>query len=93
MSTSGSPNPEQLDLGLRPDQDDAIRRAAATLGVTCSEFVAASALDRAHELLAEQREFLLDAGAWEAFVRLLDQPPPSSAPLVELFTRPSRVEH
>jgi uncharacterized protein (DUF1778 family) len=81
----------RLNLRLRAADDELIRRAAAQAGQTVSEFLTSSAVQRAHEVLADQRTFVLDEGTWDAFTALLDQPPRPDPRLVELFSRPLRI--
>jgi uncharacterized protein (DUF1778 family) len=42
-------------------------------------------------VLADQREFVLDQGAWDRFVAALDRPIRPDPRLVELFARPKRI--
>lgn len=82
----------RLNLRLTQEDDELIRRAAFTVGQTVSEFLSASAIDHAHEVLANQRHFVLDEETWDAFVGLLDQPARPDPRLTELFARPQRIE-
>jgi len=79
------------NLRLRADDDELIRRAAAETGETVTEFLTASAVARAHEVLADQRSFELDAETWDEFLALLDRPARPDGRLVELFARPQRI--
>lgn len=81
----------RLNLRLRATDDDLIRRAAGTVGQSVSEFIASSALERAQDVLADQRLFLLDGEAWDQFVDALDRPVRPDPRLVELFARPQRI--
>lgn len=81
----------RLNLRLRAADDELIRRAAAQSGQSVSEFLTSSAIDRAHELLADQRDFVLDEDTWDAFTRVLDEPARPDPRLVELFARPQRI--
>ena len=81
----------RLNLRLRAADDELIRQAAAQTDQSVSEFLTSSALDRAHEVLADQREFVLDEATWAEFMRLLDEPPRADPRLVELFARPKRI--
>jgi uncharacterized protein (DUF1778 family) len=56
-----------------------------------SEFLTITAVERAHEVLADQRELTIDAATWDAFTTLLDEPPRPDPRLVELFARPQRI--
>lgn len=81
----------RLNLRLRATDDELIRRAAAQSGQSVSEFLTSSAIDRAHQLLADQRDFVLDEDTWDEFTRLLDEPARPDPRLVELFARPQRI--
>lgn len=81
----------RLNLRLRATDDELIRHAAEQTGQSVSEFLTTSAVERAHEVLADQRTFVLDAETWNEFVALLDQPVRPDPRLVELFARPSRI--
>lgn len=88
------PAAKSARLNLRlSDEDDALLREAATrLGQTVSEFLTGSAVDRAHEVLADQRHFDLDEETWNRFVAMLDAPAEPEPALVALFSRPRRIE-
>jgi len=79
------------NLRLRADDDELIRQAAAQTGETVTEFLTASAVARAHEVLADQRSFVLDPDTWDEFLDLLDRPVRPDGRLVELFARPQRI--
>lgn len=81
----------RLNLRLRATDDELIRRAAAQTGQSVSEFLTTSAVERAHEVLLDQREFALDESQWDEFTRLLDEPARPDPRLVELFARPQRI--
>lgn len=81
----------RLNLRLTPADDDLIRHAADAVGQSVTEFLTASALDRAHDVLADQRHVVLDAATWDAFLTLLDRPASRDPRLVELFARPQRI--
>ena len=61
------------NLRLRAADDALIRRAAEATGQTVTEFLTSSALERAHETLADQRTCELDEATWTQFVKLLDE--------------------
>jgi uncharacterized protein (DUF1778 family) len=83
----------RLNLRLLGADDELIRLAAAQTGQSVTQFLTSSAVDRAHEVLADQRTFMLDAETWDSFVALLDEPPRPDPRLVELFARPKRITH
>jgi uncharacterized protein (DUF1778 family) len=87
MTTKGA----RLNVRLRASDDELIRRAADTVGQTVSEFLTASARERAFDVLADQREFVLDQATWDRFVAALDRPIRPDPRLVELFARPKRI--
>src|SRR3546814_1071708 len=81
----------RLNLRLRAADDELIRHAASQTGQSVTEFLTTSAIERAHEVLADQRRFVLDEATWDEFVALLDAPVRPDARLVELFARPERI--
>ncbi len=81
----------RLNVRLRAADDDLIRRAAETVGQTVTEFLTTSAVERAHDVLASQRSFVLDDDAWARFSAALDRPVRPDPRLVELFARPQRI--
>jgi uncharacterized protein (DUF1778 family) len=81
----------RLNLRLSGDDDELIRLAAEHTGQSVTQFLTSSAIDRAHEVLADQRTFVLDGATWDTFVALLDEPPRPDPRLVELFARPKRI--
>ncbi len=83
----------RVNLRLRADDDELIRRAAQTTGQTVTEFLTSSAVERAHDVLADQRTFVLDDPTWDEFVALLDEPVRPDPRLAALFARPQRIEH
>lgn len=88
----GTTKEARLNLRLRASDDELIRHAAEQTGQTVSEFLTSSAVERAHEVLTDQRVFVLDDDTWEQFLALLDQPVAADQRLVELFQRAPRIE-
>lgn len=82
----------RLNLRLNQGDDQLIKRAAQSLGLTVSDFLTTSAVDRAHEVMADQKHFALDEDTWNAFVAILDEPARPDPRLVELFARPQRLQ-
>jgi uncharacterized protein (DUF1778 family) len=82
----------RLNLRLNGEDDALLRQAAQALGQSVSEFMTNSAVERAHEVLADQRHFVLDAETWDRFVAALDSPAEPDPALVALFSRPRRIE-
>ncbi|HJQ00705.1 MAG TPA: DUF1778 domain-containing protein [Jatrophihabitans sp.] len=81
----------RLNLRLN-DQDNAlVRQAAQLVGQSVTEFLTSSGVERAHEVLADQRHFTLDAATWDRFVAALDEPVEPDPALVALFSRRRRI--
>lgn len=64
-----------------------IDEAAAVLGKTRTEFMIDTARRQAIDVLLDQRLFVLDGGAYEAFVQALDNPPAPGPKLKRLVAR------
>lgn len=82
----------RLNLRLNDDDVALLREAASALGQSVSEFLTDSGVERAHEVLADQRHFVLDDETWARFVSVLDVPAEPEPALVALFARPRRIE-
>jgi uncharacterized protein (DUF1778 family) len=67
----------RLNLRVTDRQDHLIRRAAAALDKSVTEFVLESVALEAERVLAEQRWFMLSEAEWDRFHELLDQPLPA----------------
>lgn len=80
-----------MNVRLRAADDELIRRAAEQTGQSLSEFLTTAAIERAHEVLADQRDLVVHEGTWDEFIRLLDEPARPDPRLVELFARPQRI--
>jgi len=83
---------EKLDLRLTPDAKRKLRAAADVAHRSVSEFVLATALTRADELLSEQRDLRLTRAEWTRFMQALDAPPRSHARMEKLLREPSVFE-
>lgn len=79
----------KLDLRLTPEAKRTLSAAAHAAHCTVTQFVLASALERAAETLTERQRFELDPGQWEAFMTALDAPPRVVPELQRLFREPS----
>ncbi len=76
-------------INLRVDDGDRslIDRAAALLGKTRTQFMIDSAKQHAADVVLDQRLFKLDADHYDAFMEVLDNPPPPDAKLRTLMRR------
>ena len=77
------------DFRVDAETDRLVRHAAQTAEQTLTEFVVDAAVVEAERLLADRREFVLDAEQWERFVELLDRSPQHNPGLEKLFAKPS----
>jgi uncharacterized protein (DUF1778 family) len=73
----------RIESGTRQLIDD----AAAVLGKTRTEFMIESARRQAVDVLLDQRLFALDPDRYDAFVHVLDNPPPPGPKLKALLRR------
>jgi uncharacterized protein (DUF1778 family) len=68
-------------------QEDLIRRAAALIDTSMSEFILETAVSRAEEVLAERTWFTSSAEKYEEFLDRLDAPWPDTGKFQALFSR------
>ena len=87
-----SPRSEKLDLRLTPEAKRKIAAAAKAKHCSLTDFVLRSAIDRADEILSDQRTFFLDETQWQAFQAALDAPPRDVPRMRRLLNEPSAVE-
>jgi uncharacterized protein (DUF1778 family) len=87
-----SPRSEKLDLRLTPEAKLKIAAAAAAKHCSLTDFVLRSAIDRADEVLSDQRTFFLNEEQWNAFQSALDAPPRDHPRMRRLLNEPSAVE-
>ena len=64
---------------------DLIDNAASALGKTRTDFIVESARKQAVDVLLDQQYFALEGEQYEAFLRVLDAPPPPNARLKRLM--------
>ncbi len=78
---------EPMSLRVDHETRSLIDRAAEALGQTRTEFMLASARERATEILLNQSLFVLDGREWSNFVSALDEAPEADAELRALLSR------
>jgi uncharacterized protein (DUF1778 family) len=85
----GSPGDSKGSINLRIEAGTRrlIDDAAAVLGKTRTEFMVESARRQAVDVLLDQRLFALDAARYDAFMQVLDNPPPPGPRLRALLRR------
>ena len=76
-----------INLRVPQQTRDLIDTAAAAVGKSRTEFMLESARQHAVDVLLDQRLFVLDAEQHNAFMRVLDSPPPPNAKLKKLLAR------
>lgn len=76
-----------INLRIEAQTRRLIDDAAAVLGKTRTEFMIDSARRQAIDVLLDQRLFTLDAVRYDAFVRVLDDPPAPGPKLRALLRR------
>jgi len=81
----------RLNFRLSPDQEQALRHAAALTGQSVSGFVLSTAVEHAHELLARANRIELSEAAFRQFVAALEQPAEAVPELARLAKRKSRI--
>ncbi|CCK64984.1 Protein of unknown function [Mycobacterium canettii CIPT 140070017] len=81
----------RLNFRLSPEQEQALRHAAALTGQSLSGFVLSAAVDHAHDLLARANRIELSEAAFRRFVAALDEPGEAAPELVRLARRKSRI--
>ena len=76
-----------INMRVLPSVRDTIDAAANLQKVDITVFIQQAALSQAHSVLVEQRDFVLEAKAFEAFDNELSAEPKSLAGMKELFKR------
>lgn len=61
-------------------------------GQNLTQFVVSSAYEKAEQVLADQRSFVLSGSRWNAFVAALDKPIRRHDRLARLLSEPSILE-
>lgn len=76
---------ERFNLRATPEQHVLIRQAADRVGRSYTDFILESATEKAVDVLADRRIFILDDERWNAFVAAVDAPAQPVPALVALF--------
>ncbi|MCL2463781.1 MAG: DUF1778 domain-containing protein [Micrococcales bacterium] len=80
---------ERIALRVTGEQKATIAAAADMLGRSVTDFAVATTLERANEVLADQRVFHVSADRLAQFERLLTAPVTPNRGLADLFATPS----
>ncbi|WNJ88791.1 DUF1778 domain-containing protein [Bosea sp. 685] len=81
-----------INLRVPRQTRDLIDTAANVVGKTRTEFMLESAKQHAIDVLIDQKLFSLNEAQFEAFMDVLDNPPPPSSRLKRLFAEKSPWE-
>lgn len=84
--TRGASKVARINLRATARQEHLIRRAAAATDRSVTDFVLDSAAQRAEEVLADRRWFVLDDQEWAALEQALDAPLTSASELRDLLS-------
>ena len=82
----------RLNLRATKEQRAIIKRGATAQGQNFTDFVVSSAYEKAEQVLADQRTFVVSQAKWDAFVAALDRPTTHKARLARLMSEPSVLE-
>ncbi|MEK7736162.1 MAG: DUF1778 domain-containing protein [Pseudomonadota bacterium] len=83
---------DRLGIRLAPGEKALFKRAAELERKSLSEFVLASAREKAESLLAEQNRFTVPAAQMKALCEALDAPPRVIPRLRKLFSEPGILD-
>ncbi|MGA8503564.1 MAG: DUF1778 domain-containing protein [Candidatus Sulfotelmatobacter sp.] len=92
MSPSSGAKECRLNFRATKEQHDVIERGATVQGQNMTQFVVSSAYDRAEQVLADQRNFVISGSRWDAFVAALDKPVSRHDRLARLLSELSTLE-
>ncbi len=82
----------RLNLRTTTAQRTIIERGATVQGQNVTDFVVSSAYEKAEQVLADQRSFVVPQTKWDVFVAALDRPTTHKARLARLMSEPSILE-
>ena len=83
---------DRLGIRLAPGEKEFFKRAAKLESKSLSEFVLASAREKAESLLAQQNRFTVSAAQMKALCQALDAPPRIVPQLRKLFSEPGVLD-
>ena len=80
---------ERLALRVTAAQKAIIERASNVMGRTLTDFSVSALVERAEDVLADQRVFHIPSDRWAEIEALMDAPVVPNPGLVDLFSKPS----
>lgn len=92
MSPTTATKECRLNFRATKEQHAVIERGATVQGQNMTQFVVSSAYDKAEQVLADQRNFVVSSSQWNAFVAALDKPVSRNDRLARLLSEPSILE-
>ncbi len=78
-----------INMRVEPSVRNIIDAAANLLKIDRTVFIQQAALNQAHEVIANQRDFFLNKKAFEAFEQALNEPPVAIEGMRNLLSRSS----
>lgn len=87
MSDSTTSRSQNLNIRIRPDDHDLIKRVAEMESQTVTEFVLSAVRAAAQDRLLDETELALSNDQYERFIQALETPPPSNKALKKLLKR------
>jgi len=88
MTTSAT---QRLELRLRPEADRQLREAAAIAQTSVSKFLLEAGLERAQEVIEEQRTWRVSESFFEELLSALDAPPVHNPALAKAVERANKL--
>ena len=92
VSMNSQTRSKRFNLRATPKQERLIRVAAECKGLNVTDFILASACEKAEQALTDQTRFVVDKKRWAAFMKALDEPPKAIPAIRKLFSEPSIAE-
>ena len=88
MSSREHPKAERIDVRVSGQVKALLQEAAMANHKTVSEFLLEAGITRAHEILMDQRHFLLSGEQWKEFHATLERPVQDKPQLRKLLMEP-----
>lgn len=83
---------QRIDLRLTDDDKSTIEEAAAMTNQTITQFMVASASERAAEIIEQHRRLILNEESWNRVMDAIDNPPVPDDRLKRAARRLQRME-
>jgi uncharacterized protein (DUF1778 family) len=83
---------ERIEVRVSEREQEVLREAAEAEHMTVSAFILSTVVPCAQEVIDRSRDIRMSAEAYEQFLAELDRPAESVPALLELFSRPRRIQ-